>query len=59
LKDGDGNSLGSLTGEIEMPEISSDMENDGEDWEVRLSYGEDKDKIRSRIENNIKKDVAN
>ena len=32
LKDGEGNRLGLIQGEYEMPEVSSDVEDDGEDW---------------------------
>jgi hypothetical protein len=39
IKDGEGNMVSEVNGEYEMPEISSDMENDGEEWEIRTSFG--------------------
>jgi activator of HSP90 ATPase len=37
FKDGDGNIVGTIKGEYDMPEISNDVADDGEDWEVRIS----------------------
>ena len=42
-----------------MPEVSNDIEDDGEEWEVRVSVGEDKDKVKSRVENVLRKDAPN
>jgi len=58
VKDGDGNIVGKLQGEYELPEVSNDIADDGEDWEVKVSFGEDKDKMKGRLEQTIKKDVA-
>ena len=36
IKDGDGNILGTIQGEYEMPEMSNDVADDGDDWEIRV-----------------------
>ncbi len=30
-----------MKGQYELPEVSSDIDDDGEDWEIRLSIKED------------------
>ena len=32
VKDGEGQSVGKINGEYDMPEISNDVEDDGEEW---------------------------
>ena len=59
LKDGEGTQVGLVKGTYEMPEISSDMEDDGEEWEVKLSVKEDEGKVRARVEGMLKKEAAN
>jgi len=36
VMDGDGKEIEKVTGEYECPEISSEMEVDGDEWEVRV-----------------------
>ena len=57
LRDGDGNEVGSLKGDYELPEISNDIDDDGEDYEVRVTFGEDKSNLKSRFESMIRKDA--
>jgi hypothetical protein len=57
LKDGSGNEVGKLKGEYEMPEVSSDIDDDGEDWEVRNSFKSDEGNLKGRFENLVRKDV--
>lgn len=58
FKDGDGNQVGIIKGQYELPEVSSDIADDGDDWEVKFSIKEDSGNLRSRYENIIKKDAA-
>jgi activator of HSP90 ATPase len=37
--DGDKNKMGTIAGEYELPEVSNDVEDDGEDWQVKPSFG--------------------
>jgi len=37
MKDGDGNSLGVIKGEYELPEVSNLVAEEGDDWEIRPS----------------------
>ena len=38
LKDGEGKEVGTMKGEYEMPEVSSDIDDDGEEWEIKTSF---------------------
>mmetsp|Transcript_36875 Transcript_36875/g.27270 ORF Transcript_36875/g.27270 Transcript_36875/m.27270 type:complete len:118 (+) Transcript_36875:520-873(+) len=58
VKDGDGNELGKLAGEFDLPEISNDVLDDGEEWEVRVSFGEDKAGLKGRLEGVVRKDAV-
>ena len=40
-----------------MPDISNDVADDGEEWQIKPTFGEDKSKIRSRIENIVRKEA--
>ncbi len=57
LKDGDGNQVGLLKGEYELPEVSSDIDDDGEEWEVKNSFKADEGNLKSRFENTVRKDI--
>ena len=48
-----------MKGSYELPEISNDIEDDGDEWEVKTSIKEDPQNLKSRYENIIKKDAAN
>ncbi len=48
LKDADGKQVSKVSGKYEFPEISSDDEWD--EWEIRVEYGEDPDDLRSMID---------
>ena len=48
LADADGNSVSEVEGKYEMPEVSNDDEWD--EWEVRVEYGEDPDNLRSMLD---------
>jgi activator of HSP90 ATPase len=51
VADGEGTVVASLKGTYELPEVSSDMEDDGEQWEVRPSIKEEMPPgIKSRYE---------
>lgn len=51
LKDGEGKEVASLKGTYELPEVSSDVDDDGEEWEVKLSVKEEQPAgIKSRYE---------
>jgi len=52
LKDGEGKEVASLKGTYELPEVSSDIDDDGEEWEVKLSIKEEKPAgMKARYEN--------
>lgn len=46
FKDGDGNEVGIIKGEYELPEVSNDIEDDGEDWEIKSTVMEDKNNLK-------------
>ncbi len=35
FKDGEGNEVGLMKGQYELPEVSNDIDDDGDEWEVR------------------------
>lgn len=41
LKDGDGKEVASMKGTYELPEVSNDIDDDGDEWEVKPSIKED------------------
>lgn len=41
FRDGEGNEVASLKGTYELPEVSSDIDDDGDVWEVRPSVKEE------------------
>ena len=57
VKDGEGKEVGKLKGEYEFPEISSDIDDDGEDWEVRTSFKQDEGNLKSRFDTLVRKDI--
>ena len=59
LKDGDGTEVGKLTGTYELPEVSNDIDDDGEEWEVRTSFTEDKNNIKTRMDSIVRKEASN
>ena len=40
-----------------MPEVSNDVVDDGEDWEVRVTVKEDKGQNKARFDNFIRKEA--
>lgn len=56
MKDGDGNTLGTIQGEYEMPEMSNDVADDGDDWEFRVNVTKDESNLKSRMDNVIRKE---
>ena len=52
LADSDGNQIAKIEGKYVMPEVSSDEE--WADWETRVEYGEDKDNLRSMLDQLIR-----
>ena len=52
LADADGNQVSSVEGKYELPEVSNDDE--WAEWEVRVEYGEDKDNLRSMLDQMIR-----
>jgi activator of HSP90 ATPase len=59
IKDGEGKEVGKILGEYDMPEISNDIDDDGDDWEVRSSVKEDKGNLKARFDNIIRKEAPN
>lgn len=57
LKDGDGNEIGKLKGSYELPEISSDIDDSGDEYEVRSSVKEDSGKLKERFDTLIRKEI--
>jgi activator of HSP90 ATPase len=56
LRDGEGTEVASLKGTYELPEVSSDMDDDGEQWEVKASIKEENPAgVKSRYEQIVKK----
>jgi len=54
VKDGEGKEIASMKGTYELPEVSSDIEDDGEQWEVRPSIKEETPAgIKSRYESTL------
>lgn len=56
-KDGEGNEVANLKGSYELPEVSNDVADDGEDWEVRSTVKEDKGQNKARFDNHIRKEA--
>ena len=54
VTDSEGTQLEKVTGEYELPEVSSEMETDGEEWEVRVSFDSD---VKDSMNNLIRKVV--
>ena len=51
FKDGEGNVVATMKGSFELPEISSDIDDDGDVWEVRPSIKEENPSgIKARYE---------
>lgn len=48
LKDGEGKTVGSITGTYDIPEMSN-ATGDDDDWEANVYWGDDTDKIRDRV----------
>lgn len=42
-----------MKGQYELPEVSSDIDDDGDEWEVRSSVKEDPYNVRARYEATI------
>jgi activator of HSP90 ATPase len=59
LRDGEGKEIGKISGSYNLPEVSNDIDDDGEEWEIKNEYVEDRGNIRSRVENIVKKDAPN
>ena len=56
LRDGEGAEVASIKGTYELPEVSSDMEDDGEQWEIKASVKEEKPAgVKTRYEAIFKK----
>ncbi len=54
LLDGEGTEVASMKGSMEMPEISSDLLDDGDEWEVRPSIKEEQPAgIKSKYESTL------
>ena len=53
FKDGEGNEVASMKGQYELPEVSNDIDDDGDEWEVRPSIKEDPQNLKSRYEATI------
>ena len=58
FRDGEGKEVASMKGQYELPEVSNDIDDDGEEWEVRTQIKEDSANLKSRYENIIRKDAA-
>lgn len=41
FKDGEGNEVGSMKGTYELPEVSNDIDDDGDEWEIKTSIKDD------------------
>lgn len=48
LKDADGHEISKIEGKYTLPEVSSDDE--WNEWEVRVEFGEDADNLRAMLE---------
>ena len=57
LKDGEGTEVGIIKGEYELPEVSNDIDDDGDDWEIKTSFKEDKSNLKARFDATIRKDA--
>ena len=54
VRDSDGNAVATIKGSYELPEVSSDIEDDGEQWEIRPSIKEETPAgIKSRYESTV------
>lgn len=58
IKDGDGNELGKMKGDFDLPEVSNDLDDDGEDYEVKTNVTEDSAKLKARFFETLRKDGA-
>jgi activator of HSP90 ATPase len=56
-RDGEGKEVAVIKGTYELPEISNDVTDDGEDWEVRSTVKEDKGQNKARFDNHIRKEA--
>lgn len=59
FRDGEGKEVAAMKGTYELPEVSNDIEDDGDEWEVKTQIKEDSANLKARYENIIKKDAAN
>lgn len=59
VRDGDGNEVGKINGTYELPEVSNDIEDDGDEWEVRSGVKEDPNNLKARFDNLIRKEIPN
>lgn len=55
FKDGEGKEVASMKGSYECPEISSDIADEGDDWEIKPTVKEDPQFMKARNENMIRK----
>ena len=53
FRDGEGKEVASMKGQYELPEVSNDIDDDGDEWEVRPSIKEDPQNLKSRYEATI------
>jgi len=42
-----------MKGQFELPEISNDIDDDGDEWEIKASVKEDPSNLKSRYETTI------
>ncbi len=55
FKDGEGKEIASMKGSYECPEISSDIDDDGDEWEIKATIKEDPQFMKARFDNVIRK----
>jgi activator of HSP90 ATPase len=51
--DGEGNEVASMKGQYELPEVSSDIDDEGDEWEVRPSINKDPQNLKAKYEATI------
>ncbi len=58
IRDGSGTEIGQMKGDYDLPEVSNDIDDDGEEYEVKINVTEDSSKLKARFFELLKKDGA-
>lgn len=57
--DSEGTNVNTVTGTYELPEVSNDIDDDGDEWEIRTSIVEDANNVKAKVDSIIRKDATN